>query len=80
MQLYLSTTEVAQRLGLDFSTVRKLILTGRLPAQKVGSRWIISLDDFNTFSASYVRWAHHNQPRKVKTVTVVDAWSGGQQS
>jgi excisionase family DNA binding protein len=42
---YLSTQQVAERLGIDSSGVRKLILSGRLPAMKVGRDHLIKAED-----------------------------------
>jgi len=42
---YLSTQQAADRLGIDASGVRRLILTGRLPAAKVGRDHLIKVSD-----------------------------------
>lgn len=44
--------EVAQRLGLSISSVRKHIRDGKLPARKLGGRTIIFSADLNTFLES----------------------------
>lgn len=41
--------EVAQRLGLSISSIRKHIRDGKLPARKLGGRTIILSADLNTF-------------------------------
>lgn len=41
----LSTKEAAERLGVDVSRVRRLILDERLPAEKMGRDWFIKEED-----------------------------------
>lgn len=38
---FLSTQQAAEKLGIDDSRVRRLILDGRLPAQRVGRAYLI---------------------------------------
>lgn len=40
----LSVTEFAAKCGKDTGTIRKLILQGRIPAQKIGNQWAIPAD------------------------------------
>jgi excisionase family DNA binding protein len=44
MDEFLSTTEVAERLGLTLRAVQKMIEAGRLEAHKVGRDYIIRAD------------------------------------
>ena len=41
----LTTKQTAALLGINDSRVRQLILSGRLPAQKIGRDWIIREKD-----------------------------------
>jgi excisionase family DNA binding protein len=42
---FLSTQQVAEKLGIDVSGVRRLILSGKLPATKVGRDHLIREED-----------------------------------
>lgn len=39
---YLTSAEVAQVLGFSHDYVRKLILTGKIKAEKLGRNWIVN--------------------------------------
>ena len=41
----LSTTQVAQRLGISMPRVHQLIAEGRLPAEKIGRDYVINESD-----------------------------------
>jgi excisionase family DNA binding protein len=47
----ITTTEAAQRLGLAQSSIRRLILSGELPATKHGRDWLIDEDDVQHLAA-----------------------------
>lgn len=47
-KLYYSIDEVAQILGIHSNTVRRLIRTGELPAEKLGRQWRVSRTAFKT--------------------------------
>lgn len=42
---YITLTEYAKIHGVRSDTVRQKILAGRIPAQKVGSIWLIKRDE-----------------------------------
>jgi excisionase family DNA binding protein len=44
----LTAAEVAARLGLSVSGVKKMIAEGRLPARKVGWCWVIDAADLES--------------------------------
>lgn len=44
MNDYLSVTEYSKLTGKDVGTIRKLASSGRLPAMKIGSQWVINKD------------------------------------
>ncbi len=46
----LSTTEAAQRLSISQRRVVALIQSGRLPAKKIGSVWVIKEKDLHLVS------------------------------
>jgi excisionase family DNA binding protein len=46
----LNTKQAAKILGINASRVRQLILSGRLPAQKLGRDWIIQEKDLKKVS------------------------------
>ena len=50
----LTVEEVSDKLGLTNKTVRKHIRSGRIPAQKLGKRWYISLTDFYKIFTQYM--------------------------
>lgn len=57
----LSVTQWAKLQGRDPSRVRRLIQEGRIPAQKVGSQWVISSDvtmppDKRVKTGAYKNW------------------------
>lgn len=41
---YLSVTEYAQKVSRDVSSIRKMLLAGKLPGRKIGNQWIIPAD------------------------------------
>ena len=45
----------ARRLQVNQETVRRRIRDGSLQAQKLGNQWFISLEDLDTFKATYDR-------------------------
>jgi excisionase family DNA binding protein len=45
----LTSTEAAERLGVSTARVRRLVLDGRLPAQKFGRDLVIYEDDIESF-------------------------------
>jgi excisionase family DNA binding protein len=45
----MTTTEVAERLGVTTTRVRQLCLEGRLPCTKVGRDWLIRVEDLEAF-------------------------------
>ena len=45
----LTTTEAAERLGVSAARVRRLVLDGRLPAEKFGRDLVINEADLATF-------------------------------
>ena len=46
---FLTTAQVAQRLGVDSSTVRRWILTGALEAVKPGHDWLVPVEALEGF-------------------------------
>jgi excisionase family DNA binding protein len=57
----ISTAEAAKRLGVTDSRVRKMILTKRLKAIKVGREWLIDPKDLDTVKDRKV-----GRPRKAR--------------
>ncbi len=51
---YLSIVEVAERLGVNATTVYRLAQKGRLPAFKVGSQWRFSWEQLESWVADQV--------------------------
>ena len=57
---YLTVTQFCQKYGLDPGNVRRYISQGRIPAQKLGSQWVIPADatppeDKRVKSCKYVK-------------------------
>jgi excisionase family DNA binding protein len=46
----LTTTEVSERLGMSRSSIRRMILAGKLPAEKFGRDWLIDSDHLASLS------------------------------
>jgi acetyl-CoA/propionyl-CoA carboxylase biotin carboxyl carrier protein len=46
----LRPSEVARRLGTSTRTVQRWITTGRLPARRVGGRWLVAFDAFDAIA------------------------------
>jgi len=44
---YLTSAEVAQALGFSHDYVRKLILQGKIKAEKLGRNWIINIKNID---------------------------------
>ena len=49
----LTSREAAQRLGVAHVTVSQLCQHGKLRAQKIAGRWLISRDDLEKFGKTY---------------------------
>ena len=58
---YLTTTEAAEKLGVNGSRIRQLIRDGKLPATKLGNNNLIKLSDLEL-----VRVRPNGRPRKSK--------------
>lgn len=58
--MLISLVEYAAQHDLDPSTVRKKVLAGNLPAQKIGRNWVIDSDtpytDLRIKSGKYKDW------------------------
>ena len=64
---YLTTAQVAQRLGRDASQVRRWCESGRLPATKLGHIWAIeesALSGFETPTRGRPTKAHEGKETK----------------
>lgn len=64
---YLSVSQWAKLHGKDPGNVRKLILDGRIPAEKVGSQWVIAADtqpppDKRIKTGEYKNWRKKAAP------------------
>ena len=44
MEKYITTTEAGEILGLDRTQVFRLIKSGKIPAEKIGGNYLISID------------------------------------
>lgn len=53
MENYVSVREACQRLGVHEETIRRLVRSGSLKADKIGNQWFISREDLGVFSATY---------------------------
>lgn len=59
----LSLPEAADLLGVHRATVNEMVLTGRLPAERVGPHWVIDENEFNRFRSTYERPKHYTRPK-----------------
>ena len=48
----LSTTQAARLAGCSLRTLQRAIDSGRLPAEKVGARFVVTVEDAETFAAA----------------------------
>lgn len=63
---FISVSEFAAKFGKDTGNVRRLIQQGRIPAQKIGSQWVIPSDaeppeDKRVKSGKYKNWRNKGQ-------------------
>lgn len=56
---YLTTRDVAERLGVSVSTVRRLIRRGELQARRVSGAYRVKLGEFERFM--FKRWWQEKQ-------------------
>jgi len=56
---YLTASDVAERMGISVSTVRRLIRRGELQARRVRGAYRIKLDEFDRFM--FNRWWQEEQ-------------------
>jgi hypothetical protein len=56
--------DVAGRLGLSMASARRYVRTGRLAAQKVGVKWMISEDALREFFLKSYTPPKHKEGRK----------------
>lgn len=47
-----TSTQVADQLGISPQAIRKVIADGRLPAEKVGRQWVITRENLEHFKAA----------------------------
>ena len=52
MKRDMELTIASQRLGLSYNQIHRLVLTGRLPGEKVGGRWRVDADAVDRFAKS----------------------------
>ena len=67
---YLSIGQVAERLGVNVTTVYRLAQKGRLPAFKVGSQWRFSWDQLESWVADQVTIEWLKSEDRAKTTNV----------
>lgn len=41
---YLSVAEYAQKVGRDVSSIRRMLIAGKLQGRKIGNQWVIPAD------------------------------------
>lgn len=73
----MSTGEVAQRLGVSRTVVARLIADGRLPAEKVGSSWVIEADNLGRVADARRGRARPMSPRMAAAFLDVMAMAEG---
>ena len=57
---YLDVVAAADALGVHWETVKRLCREGRIPAEKIHNKWLISRDDLVIFAETY------DEPRRGK--------------
>jgi excisionase family DNA binding protein len=68
----LTLPEIAQTLGMNPSTVRLWVREGRLPAEKVGRKWMVRRADLEQMLAEQPQVGH---PRGAAARTAPEDWS-----
>lgn len=63
MMTSLTLTQLAERLGVDQSTLRHQIRNGSLKATKFGSIWVVSIREADRY-ASQSLGRHHGRPAR----------------
>lgn len=68
MDGYISITEFATRHGMDRSNVHKLVVSGRIPAIRIGNQWAILADtpkpkDGRITTGEYKDWRKKHQKK-----------------
>jgi excisionase family DNA binding protein len=53
MENYIGVREACRRLGVHEETIRRLVRSGSLKADKIGNQWFISREGLDVFSATY---------------------------
>ncbi len=64
---YLSSSEAAKLLGIHPFTIQYLLRDGRLPAEKIANRWLISRQTVERFAKTYIPKV--GRPRKKRKYT-----------
>ena len=69
---FVSTSTVAQRLGIHRVNAAALVRSGKLPAVKVGRTWVIDARDLDAFAETYTKGPGphpevHGKPRQPRT-------------
>lgn len=57
---YVDVVAAAAVLGVHWETVKRLCREGRIPAEKIHNKWLISREDLTRFEATY------DEPRRGK--------------
>ena len=67
---YLSITDVAERLGVNATTVYRLTQKGRLPAFKVGNQWRFSSEQLERWVVDQmtIEWFKSEEPTETTKV------------
>jgi excisionase family DNA binding protein len=50
---YITVREACRRLGVHEETIRRLVRSGSLKADKIGNQWFIRREELGFFSATY---------------------------
>ena len=64
---YMSSGEAAKLLGIHPLAIQKVIRSGRLPAEKIANRWILSREIVEELAKTYV--PKRGRPRKKRKYT-----------
>ena len=64
---YMSSADAAKLLGIHPLAIQKVINSGRLPAEKIANRWILSREVVEELAKTYV--PKRGRPRKKRKYT-----------
>jgi excisionase family DNA binding protein len=63
LQGYITTTQAAERAGIDVSQIRRMVDTGKIRGVKAGRNWLAEIESLDYYAANY-GWYHARRHKK----------------